>query len=103
MNNQTKPKYLKNSIFENSWNIEYSNGKIYIVDEHVFEKILNFNKKFIFNNDTELYPSYGVNRKYITLIEYIFEFNPELYSYTFKTSNIFDLRYKNIKNSMYFC
>jgi hypothetical protein len=98
MNNQTKPKYLKNSIFENSWNIEYSNGKIYIVDEHVFEKILNFNKKFIFNNDTELYPSYGVNRKYITLIEYIFEFNPELYSYTFKTSNIFDLRYKNIKN-----
>ena len=48
MNNQTKPKYLKNSIFENSWNIEYSNGKIYIVDEHVFEKILNFNKKFIF-------------------------------------------------------
>ena len=98
MNNQTKPKYLKNSIFENSWNIEYSNGKIYIVDERVFEKILNFNKKFIFNNDTEPYPSYGVNRKYITLVEFIFEFNPELYNYTFKTSNIFDLRYKNIKN-----
>ena len=98
MNNQTKPKYFKNAIFENSWNIEYSNGKIYIVDEHVFEKILNFNKKFIFNNDTDPYPSYGVNRKYITLIEYIFEFNPELYNYTFKTSNIFDLRYKNIKN-----
>ena len=98
MNNQTKPKYFKNSIFENSWNIEYSNGKIYIVDEHVFEKILNFNKKFIFNNDTEPYPSYGVNRKYITLVEFIFELNPELYSYTFKTSNIFDLRYKNIKN-----
>lgn len=98
MNNQTKPKYFKNSVFENSWNIEYSNGKIYIVDEHIFEKILNFNKKFIFNNNTDLYPSYGVNRKYITLIEYIFEFNPELYSYTFKTNNIFDLRYKNIKN-----
>ena len=99
MNNQTKPKYFKNnSIFENSWNIEYSNGKIYIVDEHVFEKILNFNKKFIFNNDTEPYPSYGVNRKYITLVEFIFELNPELYSYTFKTNNIFDLRYKNIKN-----
>ena len=99
MNNQTKPKYFKNnSIFENSWNIEYSNGKIYIVDEHIFEKILNFNKKFIFNNDTEPYPSYGVNRKYITLVEFIFELNPELYSYTFKTSNIFDLRYKNIKN-----
>ena len=78
MNNQTKPKYFKNSIFENSWNIEYSNGNIYIVDEHVFEQILNFNKKFIFNNDTEPYPSYGVNRKYITLVEYIFEFNPEL-------------------------
>ena len=98
MNCQTKPKYFKNIVFENSWNIEYSNGKIYIVDEHIFEKILNFNKKFIFNNNTDLYPSYGVNRKYITLIEYIFEFNPELYSYTFKTNNVFDLRYKNIKN-----
>ena len=80
MNCQTKPKYFKNIVFENSWNIEYSNGKIYIVDEHIFEKILNFNKKFIFNNNTDLYPSYG------------------LYSYTFKTNNVFDLRYKNIKN-----
>ena len=98
MNNQTKPKYLINSIYENSWNIEYSNGKIYIVDDHVFEMILNYSKKFIFYNDNDIYPSYGVNRKYITLLEYIFEFNPELYSYTFKTNNIFDLRHKNIKS-----
>ena len=98
MNNQTKPKYFKNSIFENSWNIEYSNGKIYIVDDHVFEMILNYSKKFIFYNDNDIYPSYGVNRKYITLLEYIFEFNPELYNYNFKTNNIFDLRYKNIKS-----
>ena len=98
MNNQTKPKYLINSIYENSWNIEYSNGKIYIVDDHVFEMILNYSKKFIFYNDNDIYPSYGVNRKYITLLEYIFEFNPELYNYNFKTNNIFDLRHKNIKS-----
>jgi hypothetical protein len=98
MNNQIKPKYLINRIYENSWDIEYSNGKVYIVDEHVFEMLINYTKKFIFINDTDTYPSYGINNKHITLIEYIFGFNHELYTYTFRTSNIFDLRHKNIKS-----
>ena len=67
-------------------------SKIYYVDYKDKDKIVNFNKNFIFNDyDNEDYPSYTYNYKRFTYLDFIFNYNSESVYYNFKNSNKYDL------------
>lgn len=76
--------------------IKYNNNKIYLVDLFDRDIVMNFNKKFIFNNENEIYPSYIINNKQISLLEFIYKYNFNTYSYYFINNNKFDLRKDNV-------
>jgi len=95
----TKPKYYLHRTLPNSWIIKYGNEKEYIVDETIFEKILNYHKQFIFHSLNDIYPFYGINNKYISLPEFIYNVNPYTDIYTFKNGNKYDLRACNVTNT----
>jgi hypothetical protein len=72
--------------------------KIYLIDYKDKDKIINFNKNFIFNAyDKEDYPSYTYNYKRFTYIDFIFNYNTENVCYNFKNNNKFDLRQCNVE------
>lgn len=91
-----KPKYYINKDYDDCWWVEYPNGKKYLIDTYIFEKLVNYHKKFIFQNENDIYPSYGINRKFITLPEFIFSFDINAYKYIFSNNNQHDLRKCNI-------
>jgi hypothetical protein len=95
-NNTTmKPIYGINNEL-NCGTIEYY-GKKYLIDHCDKDKIINFNKNFIFNNsENEDYPSYTCNYKRFTYLDFIFNFNKENSYYHFKNGNKFDLRRCNV-------
>ena len=76
--------------------IDYNNKK-YFVDLHDKDRIVNFNKSFVFVNETDDYPSYCYNYKRFTYLDFIFNYNTESVSYVFKNGNIFDLRRSNVE------
>ena len=72
--------------------------KFYLIDNKYKDKIINFNKNFIFNAyDKEDYPSYTYNYKRFTYIDFIFNYNTENVCYNFKNNNKFDLRQCNVE------
>ena len=72
--------------------------KIYLIDYKDKDKIINFNKNFIFNAyDKDEYPSYTYNYKRFTYIDFIFNYNTENVFYNFKNNNKFDLRQCNVE------
>ena len=76
--------------------IEY-NTKTYFVDLNDKDRIINFNKTFVFTNEDDLYPSYSYNYKRFTYLDFIFSFNQESVHYIFKNENPLDLRRCNVE------
>lgn len=72
--------------------------KNYLIDYKNKDRIINFNKSFVFNdNDKEDYPSYTCNNKRFTYIDFIFNYNSENVCYHFINNNKFDLRHCNVE------
>lgn len=76
--------------------IDYNN-KTYLVDQKDKDRILNFNKNFLYVNETDIYPSYCCNYKKFNYLDFIFGYNSGSVDYEFINNNQFDLRRGNIK------
>lgn len=77
--------------------INYGN-KLYFVDHKDKDKIINFNKNFVFiTSENEDYPSYSYNYKRFTYLDFIFNYNNESVYYKFKNNNKNDLRRCNVE------
>jgi len=76
--------------------IEYNN-KTYLVDLSDKDRIINFNKTFVFANAHDMYPSYSYNYKRFSYIDFIFSFSQESVYYVFKNENPLDLRRCNVE------
>ena len=76
--------------------IEYNN-KTYLLDLNDKDRIINFNKNFVFANEDDVYPSYSSNYKRFTYLDFIFNYNNETVCYKFKNDNHFDLRRYNVE------
>jgi hypothetical protein len=76
--------------------IEYNN-KTYLVDLNDKDRIINFNKSFIFVNETDIYPSYCYNYKRFSYLDFIFNYNQETVYFIFKNENHCDLRRNNVE------
>uniref|UniRef100_A0A6C0HCI5 HNH nuclease domain-containing protein n=1 Tax=viral metagenome TaxID=1070528 RepID=A0A6C0HCI5_9ZZZZ len=90
-----KPVYSTNEEL-NCGVIEY-NGKTFLVDFNDKDRIINFNKSFVFANDTDSYPSYTYNYKRFNYLDFIFSFSKESVHYVFKNKNKLDLRRCNVE------
>lgn len=96
-NNNTeimKPKYSTNEKLMCGV-IEYNN-KTYFVDLNDKDRIINFNKNFVFVNEKDIYPSYCYNYKRFNYLDFIFNFNQESVYFVFKNENQYDLRRNNV-------
>ena len=62
--------------------IEYNN-KTYLVDLSDKDRIINFNKTFVFANEDDLYPSYSYNYKRFTYLA-----NLRIYFFLIKNINM---------------
>lgn len=72
--------------------------KVYFMDYKDKDKIINFDKKFIFNDyNNENYPSYTHNYKRFTYINFIFNYKSESVHFNFKNNNKYDLRRCNVE------
>jgi hypothetical protein len=89
-----KPEYSTDEEL-NCGKITY-NDKIYYVDQHDKDRIINFNKKFTFVNKTDIYPSFCYNYKKFTYRDFIYSYNPEHVYFVFKNDNPLDLRKCNV-------
>jgi hypothetical protein len=90
-----KPKYSTNEELICGV-IEYNNKK-YLVDLNDKDRIINFNKNFVFVSETDIYPSYCYNYKRFNYLDFIFNYNQESVYYKFKNDNNFDLRRNNVE------
>jgi hypothetical protein len=75
--------------------IEYKN-KRYLLNHTDKDNIINFDKKFAFHDEEDIYPSYKLNYRKINYLEFIFGFNPNKVSYSFVNNNCMDLRRGNV-------
>ena len=92
--NNMKPLYFYNKEL-NYCEIIYGSKK-YIVDIDDAFTIINYDKKFNFYNETDLYPSYKINYRKISYLDFIYNVNHEKNNYEFKNGNYMDLTRKNI-------
>ena len=76
--------------------IIYYGNKTYILDFKNRDEIINFNKKFMFANETDIYPSYIYNKNRINYLQFIFGFKDKNVNFVFKNNNIYDLRKENV-------
>ena len=76
--------------------IEYNNKK-YLLDLHDKDRIINFNKNFVYINENDTYPSYCYNYKRFSYLDFVFGYNSGSVCYEFKNNNQFDLRRSNVK------
>jgi len=76
--------------------IEYNN-KTFLVDLSDKDRIINFNKSFVFANEDDMYPSYACNYKRYSYVDFIFSFSKEFVHYVFKNGNPLDLRRCNVE------
>ena len=90
-----KPEYSTNEELQCGV-IKY-NDKIYYVDQKDKDRIINFNKKFIFTKNTEMYPSFCYNYKQFTYKNFIYNYNADNVYFVFKNGNPYDLRECNVK------
>jgi hypothetical protein len=94
ISNNMKPLYFYNKIL-NYCEIIYGSKK-YIVDIEDAFIIINCDKKFNFYHETDLYPSYKINYRKISYLDFIYNVNSEKNSYEFHNGNCMDLTRKNI-------
>ena len=90
-----KPTYSTN-IELNCGVIEYNN-KIYLFDNNDKDKIINFDKKFMFVSEKDIYPSYSSNYRRYSYLEFIYNFSTSEMTYHFKNKNQYDLRQCNVE------
>jgi hypothetical protein len=90
-----KPKYYTNE--ELLCGVIEFNNKTYFVDLNDKDKIINFNKNFVFVNETDIYPSYCYNYKRFNYLDFIFNYNQETVYFKFKNENQYDLRRNNVE------
>jgi hypothetical protein len=81
--------------------INYDN-KTYYLDLNDKDRIINFNKNFVFTSEEDLYPSYCYNYKRFTYLDFIFQYNKESVYYHFKNGNQLDLRRCNVDICHYY-
>lgn len=82
--------------------IEY-NGRTYYIDNRDRDRIINSTKSFVFANEYDIYPSYPINYKRVSYLEFIYNFNSnETNYYSFKNGNIYDLRRSNVQVSHFY-
>jgi hypothetical protein len=72
-----------------------SNALVFILDEDDWEQLQNLNKRIRFI-DGDIYPSYRENKKTFTILERLYDYNPDKYIYIFKNGNNRDLRKENV-------
>jgi hypothetical protein len=85
------------SFIENDmWRVDYDNRPSFIIDTEQLEKIINFSKRFIFFNTNDIYPSYAMSYKRVSLIEFLYGVNSCTECYTFKNENSMDMRSINV-------
>jgi len=89
-----KPVYLTNDELMCGI-IEY-NSRTYFIDLKDKDRIINFNKSFVFTNEDDVYPSYSSNYKRFTYLDFIFSYTQESVYYIFKNDNALDLRRCNV-------
>ena len=78
-----------------SCNIITYKDRNYYVDCDDAVKILNFKKKFIYDDKYD-YPSFNSNYKKYFLIEFLYGFDIEYTDYVFSNNNKYDLRKCNV-------
>lgn len=76
--------------------IQYNN-RIYLLDFKDKDKIINFDKNFIFVNEDDIYPSYSYNYKRFNYLDFIFNYSQDSVYYNFKNKNPYDLRRDNVE------
>jgi len=58
--------------------------------------IINCEKRFNFYNESDLYPSYKINYRHISYLDFIYNVNSERNTYGFNNENCMDLTRKNV-------
>ena len=85
------------SFIENDmWRVEYPTKAVFIIDTRQLEKLINCSKRFVFHKPTDTTPTYGVNYKRISLLEFFHGVNPHTEFYTYKNDDNTDIRSANI-------
>ena len=73
------------------------NKKTYLLDLDDRDNIINFNKKFVYNNLSDIYPSYNYNEQTINYLMFLYNFKENNVKYIFKNGNPLDLRKCNVE------
>jgi hypothetical protein len=76
--------------------IDYNNKK-YFMDIDDRDAIINYSKKFFFQNENDLYPSYNFNEQKINYLIFLYNFKEINVKYVFKNGNPLDLRRCNVE------
>ena len=85
------------SFIENDmWRVEYPTKAVFIIDTRQLEKLINCSKRFVFHKPNDTTPTYGVNYKRISLLEFFHGVNPHTEFYTYKNDDNTDIRSTNI-------
>ena len=77
--------------------MSFKSASEYFFDLNDKDRIINFDKNFIFINEDDIYPSYCYNYKRFNYLDFIFNYNQESVYYIFKNDNQYDLRKNNIE------
>ena len=101
-----KTKYKMKPVYSTDTNllcgvIEYNNKKYY-VDQNDKDRIINFNKSFVFTSEEDIYPSYCYNYKRFSYLDFIFQYNRESVYYHFINGNELDLQKCNVEIYHYY-
>jgi hypothetical protein len=76
--------------------IDYGSKK-YLIDYDDYNKIINSRKRFTFEKDDDLYPSYQYNEQRINYLVFLYKYKEtEKVEYVFSNGNSNDLRKKNV-------
>ena len=92
--NTMKPVYFFNKDL-NVCEITHG-GKKYIIDTEDVFTIINCDKKFNFYDKNDIYPSYKINYKKVSYLDFIYGLNSEKNNYVFLNENCMDLTRKNV-------
>lgn len=92
--NTMKPVYFFNKDL-NVCEITHG-GKKYIIDTEDVFTIINCDKKFNFYDKNDIYPSYKINYKKVSYLDFIYGLNSEKNNYVFFNENCMDLTRKNV-------
>ena len=96
-NNNTEMKPIYSTNEKLMCGVIEFNDKIYYVDLNDKDRIINFNKNFVFTNAADIYPSYCYNYKRFNYLDFIFSYNQETIYFKFKNENQYDLRRNNVE------